>query len=70
MAETGSSNDGFGVVSNFSPANIEFAPAMKHNACSDTDISVLPALSRTIAFGISILAVAIILIISQISTFG
>src|SRR6185312_2965184 len=65
-----SSKSGLGVVNNFSPEKIEFAPAIKHNACSATVISLRPALNLTIAFGIIILAVAIILIISQISTFA
>ncbi len=42
-----SSQSGLGVVSSFSPAKIELAPAMKQRACSARLISVLPALSLT-----------------------
>src|SRR6476619_3095546 len=65
-----SSKAGLGVVSNLSPEKIELAPAIKHKACSATLISARPALNLTIAANIIILAVAIILTISQISTFG
>src|ERR1700748_1945904 len=47
-----SSNDGFGVVNNFSPAKIELAPAIKQKACSTTLISVRPAERRTTVLGI------------------
>ena len=63
-----SSTSGFGVVSNLSPAKIEFAPAKKHIACPSLLIFVLPADKRTCVSGITILVVATILIISQIST--
>ncbi len=61
---------GWELLSNLSPEKIEFAPAIKHSACSAILISARPALNLTIAAGIIILAVAIILIISQISTLG
>src|SRR3569833_4175559 len=65
-----SSNDGFGVVNNFSPAKIEFAPAIKQYACATVLISVRPAERRTTVLGITIRAVAIIRTISQIDTRG
>ena len=65
-----SPKDGLGVVSNFSPAKMEFAPAIKQNACSEILISALPALRRTIVAGIRILAVAIMRTISQMSALG
>ena len=49
-----------GVVNNFSPKNIEFAPAKKHKACNSSLIASLPAVKRITAFGIIILAVAIV----------
>ncbi|RWV85462.1 hypothetical protein BHE74_00002257 [Ensete ventricosum] len=58
----------FGVVNNFSPVNMELAPAKKHSACSGIENRTLPADSLTIALGITMRAVAIIRIISQIST--
>ncbi|KAF3514285.1 hypothetical protein F2Q69_00002193 [Brassica cretica] len=58
----------FGVVNSFSPVKIEFAPARKHKACSGMVNRTLPADNLTMAFGITILAVPIILIISHIST--
>ena len=61
---------GFGVVRSLSPANIDPAPAIKHMACPSSVICVLPAESRTVVFGRTILVVATILIISQIGIFS
>lgn len=58
----------FGVVNSFSPVKMELAPAMKQSACSDMENRTLPADSLTIASGITMRAVAIIRIISHIST--
>ena len=57
---------GFGVVKSLSPAKIEPAPDIKHNAWPSSVISVLPAESRTVVVGSTIRVVATILIISQI----
>src|SRR5690606_25799021 len=67
-----SSTPGFGVTNKvcLSPVNIELAPAIKHQACSSSFISILPALNLTIEEGSTILAVAIILTISQVSILG
>ena len=60
-------NSGLGVVSNLSPANIEPAPAKKHNACASIDIFVLPADNLTTDSGKAILVVATIRINSHCS---
>src|SRR4030095_1035727 len=60
--------EGLGVVNNLSPANIELAPAIKHNACSGKLISKRPADKRNTVRGIIIRVVAIILTISHIET--
>ena len=52
---------GLSAVSNTSPKNIELAPAKKHKACVELDISDLPAESLTVDIGIIILAKAIVL---------
>src|SRR4051812_49382421 len=65
-----SSKEGFGVVSNFSPAKIELAPAIKHSACSTVLISVRPADNLTTVLGMMMRVVAIILTISQTDTRG
>ena len=65
-----SSKSGLAVVSSFSPVKIELAPAIKHNACSATDIRTRPADKRTRALGIVMRAVAIMRSISQIDTSG
>lgn len=57
-----------GVVKSFSPVKMELAPARKHSACSGMEKRTLPADNLTIAFGMTIRAVAIIRIISHIST--
>ena len=62
--------EGFGVVSNLSPANMELAPARKQRACSDSGISRRPAESRTMAVGMMIRAVAIIRSMDQTLTLG
>ena len=56
------------MVSSLSPENIEFAPAIKHNAWASGDISVRPADNRTILAGIIMRAVAIIRTISHDDT--
>jgi hypothetical protein len=61
---------GFGVVSNLSPAKIEFAPAKKHKACASALIDNLPADKRTADFGITIRVTATIRTISQTGTAG
>src|SRR3989338_8298305 len=58
----------FGVVSSFSPAKIELAPAKKQSACASSEREARPALRRTNDFGISILAVAIVLTNSKVSS--
>ena len=58
----------FAVVRSFSPAKMELAPARKQSACSGMENRTRPAESLTIAFGITIRAVVIMRIISQIST--
>src|SRR6202012_4876966 len=64
------SNDGFGVVKSFSPANNELAPAIKQSACSTVVISVRPADKRTTVLGIIIRVVAIMRTISHTETLG
>ena len=64
-----SSKEGLAVVRSFSPAKMELAPAMKHRAWSERDMSFLPALSLTTLLGMMILAVAIIRSISSMLTF-
>ena len=59
-----SSKAGLGVVSNLSPEKMELAPAIKHSACSAILISARPALNRTMAAGIIILAVAFVIAIA------
>jgi len=49
-----------GVVNMLSPVNTAFAPAMKHIACSFSLSPCLPAASRMIVVGRTILEVAIV----------
>lgn len=58
---------GFGAVNNLSPAKIEFSTAKKHIACPSQLISGLLADKHTCVYGNTILVVATIRIISQIS---
>lgn len=57
----------FGVVNNFSPTNIEFAPAKKQRAWSSSDIFSRPAAILTYDVGRRILASAIVRTKSKIS---